>query len=284
MRLLKSIKSASVVSVVVYLLFAVFAGNSAFAQCSNNFSVQPIGGFTAPSSGGAGFITIYDDNGCQWSAYSTNTSMTVALTNNSGTTGYSDYFEILVKPNTSISSRYAYWVVQQAAWPYIQSNVLVYQNGSCGNAICEEEWENHSLCPVDCKCGDGICQAYLGENNVKCSVDCYCGNGTCESGENYSTCPSDCTCGDGICQSGELSTCPGDCPQTCQQVCTNSLNNCLGGIQSQCTAGCGSGLPQACSIQPQLCIGAVQQCMNSCINGMQSACYSQYNSCTTGCN
>jgi PKD repeat protein len=73
-------------------------------------------------------------------------------------------------------------------------------------------------------CGDGVCDAQLGEDSATCAVDCAagneCGDGVCDSqfGEDSSTCAVDCPaaagCGDGVCdaQLGEDSTtCSLDC-------------------------------------------------------------------------
>jgi len=74
-------------------------------------------------------------------------------------------------------------------------------------------------------CGNGICNAGLGENCLTCAVDCgcstsqfcnefgrcetkpaLCGNGVIDFGENCSTCPEDVTC-----QSGEFCSTAGEC-------------------------------------------------------------------------
>ncbi|HIP50263.1 MAG TPA: hypothetical protein EYG99_02315, partial [Candidatus Pacebacteria bacterium] len=65
----------------------------------------------------------------------------------------------------------------------------------CGNGICEND-ETILSCSVDCNpCGDGECDAEIGETPVTCSFDCFgavCGDGTCDDGESIETCPNDC--------------------------------------------------------------------------------------------
>lgn len=65
----------------------------------------------------------------------------------------------------------------------------------CGNGICEND-ETILSCSVDCNpCGDGECDAEIGETPVTCSLDCFgavCGDGTCDDGESIETCPNDC--------------------------------------------------------------------------------------------
>lgn len=79
---------------------------------------------------------------------------------------------------------------------------------SCGDDYCNE-LESCSTCPADCGacCGNGSCQASLGETCSTCPADCgaCCGNGSCQAstGETCSTCPADCGCDCGEqCQSG----------------------------------------------------------------------------------
>ena len=114
----------------------------------------------------------------------------------------------------------------------------------CGNGICdtvtgmpimtedgfvvlslEAENSSPSSCPIDCKCGDGICDAYESDTE-SCAADCGCGNGTCTAGETTANCSYDCGfCGDNICgyHNKKIETaysnpdlnyyyyCPGDC-------------------------------------------------------------------------
>jgi len=99
---------------------------------------------------------------------------------------------------------------------------------SCGNGICRvEKGENCRGCPLDCGscsvagiCGDGLCTGE--EDSVKCPGDCRpsaeCGDGKCDAGvgEDCAACASDCGecslehgCGDGRCDSREtFLSCP----------------------------------------------------------------------------
>jgi hypothetical protein len=109
-------------------------------------------------------------------------------------------------------------------------------------------------------CGDGICNALLGENCLSCTSDCactsgkccllgscissgqcsqssicsngelisHCGDTTCNCDETCSDCESDCgecvVCGDSKCTGGETyATCPADCQTTCgDSACAGS--------------------------------------------------------------
>jgi V8-like Glu-specific endopeptidase len=70
--------------------------------------------------------------------------------------------------------------------------------------------------PVLCACGNGSCQAPLGETSATCPSDCgsSCGDGACNSTESSSSCHADCgACGNGLCEPyeiGHLSCCE-DC-------------------------------------------------------------------------
>jgi hypothetical protein len=115
-------------------------------------------------------------------------------------------------------------------------------SGVCGNNICETG-EDSFTCPVDCSggtCGNAICD--IGENAITCASDCsggICGNAQCEASENTVTCPVDCVCGNSTCDTGEsATTCPIDCGAT---TCGNGV--CDGGETS---ASC----PQDCSTTP----------------------------------
>lgn len=100
---------------------------------------------------------------------------------------------------------------------------------SCGDGTCAGS-ETVALCPADCStvsvtnCGNGSCEAGLGETTVTCPGDCAattCGNSICDSTETNLTCPADCTGGggamcnnNGICDTstGEtVAMCPTDC-------------------------------------------------------------------------
>ncbi len=70
----------------------------------------------------------------------------------------------------------------------------------CTSDRCEIDIFGNSRCVNDlnpnmCLCGNGICEAFVGEDIIECPEDCgYCGNGICESerGENFITCSLDC--------------------------------------------------------------------------------------------
>jgi hypothetical protein len=88
---------------------------------------------------------------------------------------------------------------------------------------------DHGDCEGECPCavetcGDGSCDATVGESCESCAPDCgdcsFCGDGSCDTndGETCDTCPSDCNacspCGNGICDAG-LGETDLDCPQDC---------------------------------------------------------------------
>ncbi|HIA05093.1 MAG TPA: hypothetical protein EYN66_24885, partial [Myxococcales bacterium] len=112
----------------------------------------------------------------------------------------------------------------------------------CGDGVCHPA-ESCQDCSGDCGncCGNGACEAELGENNTTCSVDCPvingCGDGVCTPPETCSGCPQDCfCCGNGNCESllGEgCKTCPQDCGQcaicgngTCEDPLGENCYNC----------------------------------------------------------
>ncbi|MFA6330228.1 MAG: hypothetical protein WCX64_06130, partial [Candidatus Micrarchaeia archaeon] len=114
-------------------------------------------------------------------------------------------------------------------------------------------------------CGDGICDADIGESPVTCPADCgalnYCGDGICDYGESTSTCPEDCgvaptTCSDGT----RYSTCSATAPYYCDNgllVNKSSICGCADGykakdeycVQKTCTDG---SAKSTCAIQKPL--------------------------------
>ena len=54
--------------------------------------------------------------------------------------------------------------------------------------------DNASFEIAKVQCGNGECEAELGETLATCPADCKCGNGTCETelSETFATCPADC--------------------------------------------------------------------------------------------
>ena len=111
---------------------------------------------------------------------------------------------------------------------------------TCGNDIVESDegcddgnLDNGDGCDENCvvetveTCGDGVCDASIGEDKTTCPADCTvvetCGDGVCDAsiGEDETTCPADCTvvetCGDGVCDAAigeDSTTCPADCQAT----------------------------------------------------------------------
>ena len=126
----------------------------------------------------------------------------------------------------------------------------------CGDGKCNGS-ENCQTCPGDCGqcCGNGQCQANLGENSCTCAADCpddpnTCSACQCGSSGGSCWCDADCVnfgdccgnacqacgacpavCGDGKCNGTEDScSCPGDCPDdpnTCSACqCGKSGGSC----------------------------------------------------------
>jgi len=147
----------------------------------------------------------------------------------------------------------------------------------CGNQICE--CDEASWCPLDCFCGDKVCDPTKGETSATCPMDCclsavcddakcdkqcgeadwetgqaciedcHCGNGACEPGykESFKSCPSDCHCGDGFCQ-GPLPETDVSCPEDCCKLdvcgdgkCTQSCLETLLNCSKDCKA-CGDSV------------------------------------------
>jgi|GEM_PF-3174824 len=155
---------------------------------------------------------------------------------------------------TNKADSYGNWVTNKAC-QYLNDNDV------CGDGTCATSTEGYNtnlgkiVCPLDCHCGDGTCDSWLGETHASCPADCLCGNGKCDStqGEYYSNCMLDCHCGDGKCEtydatpgestdtySENVSSCPGDCrcgdgicasdekdsgSHPCPQDCDVSCNN-----------------------------------------------------------
>ncbi len=67
-----------------------------------------------------------------------------------------------------------------------------------------------------CACGDGTCDALIGENSVTCPADCgtVCGDGACNGAESPIDCPEDCgLCGNLVCEAEEAAN--GSCCIDC---------------------------------------------------------------------
>ncbi len=79
-----------------------------------------------------------------------------------------------------------------------------HAHATCGDGSCTNAGAAHHLecdvCPGDCTfaacCGNGACNAGIGETCSTCAADCgaCCGDGTCDAGigETCSTCATDC--------------------------------------------------------------------------------------------
>lgn len=69
-------------------------------------------------------------------------------------------------------------------------------DGVTNELIKEENASLKIVSPDDIVCGDGNCDADLGETYDNCPLDCEkkaaCGDGTCDPGENSTSCPKDC--------------------------------------------------------------------------------------------
>ncbi|MDX1382867.1 MAG: hypothetical protein R3190_04430 [Thermoanaerobaculia bacterium] len=158
----------------------------------------------------------------------------------------------------------------------------------CDNdGVCETD-ESCTTCANDCFsepaafCGDGTCNADLGEDCVSCAADCRgkqngnpsgrycCGDG---DGQNPVACGDDfrctqgewsCTesstgvgscCGDGECQGSENNA---NCAVDCQQACENTETVCTGGGDEDCDgfvdcADSDCDADEACQEPPSAC-------------------------------
>ncbi|ACY13490.1 peptidase domain protein [Haliangium ochraceum DSM 14365] len=80
-----------------------------------------------------------------------------------------------------------------------------------------------------CPCGDGVCDAGIGESTASCPLDCgsSCGDGACNGAEGPSNCSADCgTCGNASCDAGEdVDTCCTDCGCAAPLLC--AANTCV---------------------------------------------------------
>jgi len=148
----------------------------------------------------------------------------------------------------------------------------------CGDGKCTGT-ESCSTCPKDCGncCGNGTCDAALGESCASCPSDCgacppTCGNGKCDPTESCASCAKDCgqCCGDGKCEAalGESCTsCPKDCgacppkcgdgtcdPNESCQSCAKDCGLCCG--NKKCEAAFG----ETCSTCPADCGACPPKC------------------------
>lgn len=68
----------------------------------------------------------------------------------------------------------------------------------CGDNYCDPQFEDYDMCPKDCPAlgnpdcvENNKCEVQFNENSANCPVDCYCGDGICDSSES-GTCELDC--------------------------------------------------------------------------------------------
>lgn len=163
----------------------------------------------------------------------------------------------------------------------------------CGDSRCTAPLEDTSTCALDCRCGDGSCDVFLGEDLFACPQDCRgtCGDGFCaqpvercecpEGDPSCTDCPRDCcvsACGDGRCDVAarehlqdeatwcELDCGPGFCGDGSCQATENSAScpqDCAQLIR------CGDGTcasPETPFNCPQDCRGGGQ--VSTCLDGV----------------
>jgi hypothetical protein len=147
---------------------------------------------------------------------------------------------------------------------------------------------NHGDQPFGCECGDGVCDANVGEDCSTCPTDCgacpACGDGTADLGEECGepslSCPNNevCVgcrclplCGDGTVQSGEQ--CDGG--QCCNGNCTFSTGSCSDG--NNCTVNdvcqnnqCISGTPKDCSDGRACSVDSCDTTTGQCLNDLNA--------------
>jgi MYXO-CTERM domain-containing protein len=110
------------------------------------------------------------------------------------------------------------------------------ENGCGGESISYAFRAIDALCATGfqsplCPCGDGQCDASLGETTATCPADCGtgCPDGVCNGAESPVDCPEDCgTCGNAVCDDGEgedQDTCCTDCGCAAPMVC--AANACV---------------------------------------------------------
>ena len=124
----------------------------------------------------------------------------------------------------------------------------------CGDGKCEAILgESCNVCEADCGkcCGDGKCDGTAGENCGTCALDCglCCGNKICEAdkGESCLSCALDCgsCCGNGKCDVAVNETCS-SCPKDCGPCTTCGDGKCEGTENvSNCPKDC---QPSTCSL------------------------------------
>jgi len=118
----------------------------------------------------------------------------------------------------------------------------------CSDSICNVAGGECDTCPADCTiadcCGNGICNAAVGENSANCPGDCHCPDGICDPGE---ICPAD----DNACL----------LPAVCySKRCDNGCNPSPIALGSQDSGRCDN--TQGCASPPCVCDGS-----GNCISG-----------------
>lgn len=95
---------------------------------------------------------------------------------------------------------------------------------NCPDGACDVAGGECATCPADCTvadcCGNGVCDAAVGENSSNCPGDCGDCEDTCTC-----TCPAECPCGSGTCPP-ELRGGLVPCGKSCDDPCTKSCECC----------------------------------------------------------
>ena len=149
----------------------------------------------------------------------------------------------------------------------------------CGNGACEAGLgEDCESCVEDCGicCGDGACDEAAGEDCVTCPEDCdecdWCGNDLCGDEEDCSSCEEDCglCCGNGACEIDLAENCT-FCPEDCGECCGDGDCNPAHGedcstCPEDCDGCCGDGDCDAAVGED--CASCVPDCGECCGDGV----------------
>lgn len=135
------------------------------------------------------------------------------------------------------------------------------QNIYCGDGICNGS-ENSDNCPSDCQtagvCGDGNCDASIGETKITCPSDCGTGSygacGSCECGhpDQCRTDPNGVCIWDGGCPVKGGPSCSYDINQREYPACRKAENTCICAEKNICTAGIGTCCTSCADADPPL--------------------------------
>jgi hypothetical protein len=152
--------------------------------------------------------------------------------------------------------------------PPVRVIALLASLSACSGTLGSPDLPDAAIDPGDAAnpCGDGICEASLGELCDECVADCgacpFCGDDACTSGETSTTCPDDCgtTCGDDVCNGAETSTtCALDCGTICgDDVCNGAENG------TSCPDDCGAGCGDLDCVPPESTTSCPQDCGTDC--------------------